>query len=154
MSVTSATDPVATIIDLLDNAADSDWTSSSPPDRIERKENSEPSERLRNSRLADVSLYVWSSATGEFVKWSAEGDTDQTEVVRVEILTNDDTTTNDYAGDVIDILRTYVNDNEDQTGWVDIWPDSIDDSTSQGYYRSAFAPLDVVIELRGHDDPP
>jgi len=148
MSVTSATDPVATVVDLLDNAAAGDWTNSEVPDRIQRKEDSEPNERQKDTRLSQVSLYVWSPVEADLQKWSAEGETDQQETVRVDVMTNNATDSNAYAGDVVDILRSYTNDNKSQTEWVDIWPDGIDDSTSQGFYRSAFYPIGVTITLR------
>lgn len=147
MSVTSATDPVDTVIDLLKNESASGWTNSIP-DRIERAEISEPQEKLRGSRIDQVSLYVWSPIEGELDKWSAEGGTDQTETVRVDIMTQDATTSNTYATDVVDILKQYVNDNNSQTEWVDIWPDQIDDQTIENYQTLSVAPVSVFVTLR------
>lgn len=153
MSVTSATDPVKTVIDLLDNAAAGDWDQGgSVPDRIERAEASEPSEKLRDSRRTDNSLYVFSPADNDITKFDAGGNQDITEVVQVDVFCQDASTANNYASDVIDILNDYTNDNNDQTKWTDIWPESVDDQTSQSFIPSSFAVISVQIRLRRYAD--
>lgn len=153
MSVTSATDPVATVIDLLDNES-GNWThAAGDPDRIERSEVSEPSEKHRNSRLEDVSLYVFSHDVGDLRKFDAAGSIHQTEVCQVDIYTNDADKTNAYQSDVVQFLQAYANDNQSKTSWVDIWPTTPIDNTAQAFYREGFAIISVQCRLQDHNDP-
>lgn len=153
MSVTSATDPVTAVIDILDNEA-GNWTNAyGNPDRIERSENSDPGEKQRDARLTDVSLYVHSPAEGTREKFSADDDAVQTEVVLVECYTNDDGKSNDYISDVVSFTAQYATDNSDQTSWVTIWPESDNDQTAQAFYFSGFAVIAERVRLMRHDDP-
>jgi len=153
MSVTSSKDPVKTIIDLLDNAAAADWDQGgSVPDRIDRSEAHEPSEKLRDSRLNDISLYIFSPADADRRRFSAAGDAEYTEIVQVDIFAQGSSTANHYAADVIDILDDYTIDNGDQTAWVDIWPESVDDQTAHGFMATSFTPIAVQVRLRRHAD--
>lgn len=154
MSVTSSTDPVQAIVDILQNASASDWASGgSTPDRIERTESSEPSTKQRSQRRSDVSLYVFSPAEGDLSKFSADDDGIQTETAQVDVYTDDSDTTNNYASDVISITADYATDNEQQTAWTDIWPTTPVDTTGQAFYYGGFAIISVQIRLRRHFDP-
>jgi len=154
MSVTSSTDPVQTIVDILDDASSSDWANGgSIPDRIERTENSDPSDKARSQRLSDISLYVFSPADGDLSKFSADDDAIQTETAQVDIYTDDSDTTNNYASDVISITGGYSSDNEQETAWTDIWPTTPVDNTGQAFYYGGFAVISVQIRLQRHFDP-
>ena len=154
MSVTSATDPVQAIVDVLDAAGVGDWANGgAEPDRLERTESSEPSDKTRNSRLGDVSLYVFSPADGDLQKFSADDDALQTEVVQVDVYTDDADVTNNFASDVISIVADYATDNAQETAWVDIWPTTPTDNTGQAFYYGGFAIISVQIRLRRHFDP-
>jgi len=153
MSVTSASDPVKTIIDLLDNTAAGDWDQGgSTPDRIERSEVSDPSEKMRDARLTEVSLYVFSPVESDLRKFDAEGNIDQTERVQVDIFAEPASTTNNYASDVVDIINDYTNDNSSKTVWTDIWPENVDDQSAHGFQTMSFTPISVQIRLRRYAD--
>ena len=149
MSVTSATDPVEAVIDLLNNAAAGEWPSSTVPDRIERMEDSTPSERLRDTRLNDVSLYVHSPDNAQLLKYDPAGDNvDQTETVQVMCFTEDDSTANNYVASAQTILAGYATDNQQQTAWVDIWPESVADSTAEAFGTNNFSVIALFVSLR------
>lgn len=143
------TDPVQAVMDILSGASNSEWPNSTPPDRIERMEASEPSEKQRASRQSDVSLYVFSPVEGETAKFDASGSrTDQTEQVEVVIYTKGASTANNYAGAVQSRIAAFATDNQNATSWADIWPVSIEDSTAQGFYRQGMTPISVFVRLR------
>lgn len=150
MSVTSETDPVAAVIDLLEAAAAGDWPSSTPPDRIERGETSEPSEKLRDSRRSHVSMYVYSPVDGDLAKYDPAGDrVDQTEVVQVNVYTADAATANSYVSAAQSILAAYATDNAQQTEWVDVWPSSVTDNSVQAFQLAGgFAVVSLRVRLR------
>lgn len=153
MAVTKETDPVEQVISILDNESGNWSDSDGDPDRIERSEASEPSEKHRNARLEDASLYCFSPVEGNLRKFDAAGSIHQTEVVQVDIYTNDAAKTNNYASDVIKFLQQYANDNQSSTDWVDIWPTTPIDNTAQAFYREGFAIINVQCRLQDHNNP-
>lgn len=153
MAVTKESDPVEQVISILENES-GNWThADGDPDRIERSEKSEPSEKQRNTRLEDVSLYVFSHDVGNLRKFDAAGSIHQTEVCQVDIYTNDASKTNTYQSDVIQFLQQYANDNQSSTDWVDIWPTTPIDNTAQAFYREGFAIISVQCRLEDHNNP-
>lgn len=153
MSVSKETDPVEQVISILD-AESGNWShSDGDPDRIDRSEDHEPSEKLRNNRLQDVSLYVWSPAEGNLRKFDAEGTIHQTEVVQTDIYTNTASKTNSYQSDIVKFLQKYTNDNQSSTDWVTIWPTTPIDNTAQAFYREGFAIISVQCRLQDHNNP-
>lgn len=154
MSVSNSTDPVQTIIDILDNAAASEWSNAyGVPRFIERLEETEFSVKKNRS---DPACYVWSSVDGDFSQMGAGYDAElDDQVVQVDVWDRDSATrAATIAGDVRSIAYNYATDNQSSTKWSEIAPQSESDiraetATRRGnhYVLQEFIMLHAYREL-------
>lgn len=121
----SASDPVDTVIDILDGAGASVWTNAAPS-TVEAWE--ETTQRGRESE-SDPALYIWSPIEGTFDEFGAEysrRDTTETVEIQCWVLGTSESDgrskASEYAGDVVSILDEYARDNHDRTTWHQIKP--------------------------------
>lgn len=135
MSVTSSTDPVKTIIDLLDNASASDWTNATP-DHIERWE--ETMFNIKTNRNG-TGLYLWQATDGDKEQMGANYDHyREDEIVQIDIWDRaSSTAAYEYLEDVETILFGYATDNYNSTEWGEIAPIGETDSRAQKRNRDA-----------------
>lgn len=128
MSVSTSTDPVQTIVDILEAAADADWaTAGGPPDVIEKSEATDFSRKQRRDTLDAV--YVLSADSGTVSKIGARYEPYRDErTVRAEVWTPaSETLAEAYRQDIRDISLEYANDNQTATAWTQIAPAGDDD---------------------------
>ena len=153
MSVTSTKDPVQAVVDILDNEAASAWPSNTAPDRIERAEESDPSQKEGDQRRSQVSLYVQNLADGDLRKQHAAGGLDERYVIEVQVWTGDSADTNAYYRAIIeDIMPAYYTDNNDLTNFYDIAPESSGDARAGSFHTSGFAIETARVRLKGFRD--
>lgn len=150
MSVTSSTDPVETVKDVLDAMAAGDWSNlGSTPNRIQFEWESEPSEKLRNARLSDVSVYVGSPAPGTIEQFSAGVESyEETQIVAATVWSGTKADTTNAAADIRDhFAANYWPDNSQKSNWREIAPTEEDDQRAGAFYRSGFHVISVQLVL-------
>lgn len=140
MTATSdSTDPVQTIVDLLDGSAVSKW-SGTKPEYIEPDWESSENEKRSRSRDGPAA-YASSPAVGPQDSFSADADVKiQTETVTVEIRSLGHATGTDtasIASDVVSILEDYWHDSKEFTEWNRIQPQETDDQRADSLARRA-----------------
>lgn len=127
VSVTTADDPVAVVLDIIDDSTDSDWSRQSKP-TAERQEASE--QRVKAQRSSDY-VYCYAPAQGTFEQIGVDGDDpdhvdfyEESQLVRADFwILNDGDTANpesvayDYAMDFREVLQPYWEDNRAKTNW-------------------------------------
>lgn len=148
MSVTSSTDPVQTVLDVLQATSDSDWTGVKPT-HIERVEDSP--RKLKENRVEEDAVYVWSPAEGDFPPASAGVD-DYLDVQVVQCDAWAAPETSRGAGEIAGDIRSYVasnfwRDRKQQTVWNEIAPDSEDDRRASQRARGSDHEV-VAVQLR------
>jgi hypothetical protein len=127
MSATSQSEfGVETIVDLLAGSATDDYTQTGTvPDRIAPLWEFSHSDRIN---YPDPALYVWSPVETDLQKFSIDGDHMlEDETIEVLIMTLESTLTKEYQRDVIQILSSYYNDNEQNTNYYTINPTTASD---------------------------
>lgn len=126
MSATSTSnDPIQTIIDLLTGEPNTAWHADTPPTDIENRWDTGQQARMNNS---DPALYVWTPTDAGFEDFSADGERlveDRT--IQVEVWSYTESKTRLYHQDLINILSDYMRDNQQNTQWHQITPDSASD---------------------------
>ena len=153
MSVTSAKDPVAAVVDILENEAASAWPSNTAPDRIERAEESTPSEKEGDQRRSQVSLYVQNLSDGDLRKQHAAGGLDERYVVEIQVWTGNSADTDAYYRAIIeDIMPAYYTDNANLTSFYDIAPESSADARAGSFSATGFAIETARVRLWGFRD--
>lgn len=134
MSVSSSTDPVQTVVDILQNA--STWSEAgSAPDHIERYSATDFSRKERRDTVDAV--YVIQSDPGSSEQIGAGADPYRDEkVVRAEVWTPEsETLAHQYFLDVRSIANGYATDNEQQTEWTRIATIGDDDARASARAR-------------------
>lgn len=133
----TSSDPVQTIVDLLDGADASLWTNASPI--VEAFEDS--SQQTKEHRR-DPALYCWSPVDGNFEEFDAEYSHRETgETIEIQVWCLGDShadgqvDANQYASDIVSILDEYARDNYNRTQWHQIKPDSVTDERAGKPYR-------------------
>lgn len=133
MSVTSADDAVDAVIDLLQNAAATDWTPATPT--IKQWWDDSQSERGPGAGQAAI-LYVWSPTGSSLDRFSMDGTRfDRSDNIEIQVWSLDETETEQLRRDVVDILSQYLDDNETQTPYSDIQPTVSSDFREQNQAR-------------------
>jgi hypothetical protein len=133
MSVTSADDAVAAIIDLLQAAPDTDWTPDTPD--IKQWWDDAQNERGPGADQSGI-CYVWSPTGSSLDRFSIDGTRfDRQDNVEVQIWTLDETDTEQLRRDVVDIISQYLDDNETQTPFTDVQPVTSTDWREQNQAR-------------------
>lgn len=154
MSVSTSTDPVQAIIDILTGTAAAEWTTAgAKPAHIERQE--ETSQNMKGNR-SDDAIYVNRSADTSMNPLGAEvARVDESSLVNVDVWTLDSSAQAEaIGGDVKRILFQYANDNHVATEFGRIRPETVADvrgetiPTQADHYREIFA-----VRLRGLRDP-
>ena len=122
MSVSSADNPVETILELLE--ANTNWSNSTP--EIYRLDETTPKARENNQ---DDAIYVRATASNELERFSADPQ-EQTENAGVDILVYslDESRAITLSQDLKRLFREYMNDNFEQTNWHDIEPTNVTDT--------------------------
>lgn len=147
MSVTTADDPVAVVLDIIDNTTDSDWTRQSKPN-AERQEASE--QRVKAQRSADY-VYCYSPAEGTISQIGVDGDDadhvdfyEESQTVRADFwilkdggTTNPESVAYDYVMDFREVLQTYWEDNRAKTNWRMVRVESQDDLRQESQPNTA-----------------
>jgi hypothetical protein len=136
--VSSSTDPVRTILDILQAASDSKWsTIIGAPDYLERMEETEFS--TKTNRTGGPAVYVWSPAEGPFEQMGASyGAYFDDQVVQTDVWSVDSAArAAGLAGDVRDIVFDFATDNQQSTEWSEIAPDSENDLRAETAVRRA-----------------
>lgn len=144
MSVSSSSsDPVQAIFDLLDGFTG--WTEPAP--EVRKQWNWSPDQR---ENTKDPALYVWSPVEGSLEAFDAEySHIDDTQTVEINIWTLDPDTVDSYANDVIQFLSEYGNDNESNTVFHRIRPNSVNDLRQEKIARKTdHYVITVTTELR------
>lgn len=130
MSVSSAAHHVQVIIDLLENADTSEWTSTQDPDVFRYWDHSQ-SERGPGADMPAY-LYLWSPTGSTLDRFSMDGDRfDRNDTVEVQAWSLDETETRQLQDDVVDILSQYLDDNETETPYTDVAPVATEDFREQ-----------------------
>lgn len=167
MSVsTTATDPVDTLYDILNNAGattggygvsygyvyggGTTWTNTAP--EVYRRWETDQQDREHNN---DPALYLWSPETSDRPALGAEyDDIDEFQFVDVSIwvLDDDDTAPSDvvdYANDVIGLVEEYGTDNKGRTEWNTIRPTGDNDLRAENVVRKTdHFVITVSVDLR------
>lgn len=150
MSVSTSSDPVETVKDVLDDMEMSDWAElEALPDRIALSEASEPSEKLRNSRLSEVSVYVWSPATGVFDQHSAGvSHYIDNQVVQCDVYAGTTAKAGNAAADIrAHFAGNYWNDNSQKSNWKTIRPTEENDQRAGAFHVNGFHVVSVQLAL-------
>ena len=124
MSITSASDPVDAIVEILKATDTAEWTNSKP--EIHRHD--EVASKQRENKQDDA-VYVRSLATMELDRFSADN-AEQTEDGQVQVLvySYDANRSNQHARDIVEILQSLMNDNYTQTGFLSVEPTGLADN--------------------------
>lgn len=134
MATSTSTDPVQTVIDLLDGTSSSDWPNTKPTN-IEKRWTT--SYRTKTNR-SNLSCYVHSHDIGEQDALSTAAETkDEQEHVRVECWSPTESDAVDCGGDVKSILEDYWDDRTTNTTWQRIRPQSVDDRRAEAQAMGA-----------------
>lgn len=154
MSVSTSTDPVEAIIDILTGTAAAEWTTAgAKPVHIERQEAS--SQNVKGNR-SDDALYVHRSADTSMTPLGAEvARVDESSLVNVDVWTLESSAQAEAIGDDVKrILFQYANDNHAATRFGRIRPETVSDVRSEtiptqaDHYREIFG-----VRVRGLRDP-
>lgn len=137
---------VEAIEDLLEGEPASSWTNTTPT--IEKVWETTQQER---ENVNSPHLFIWSPLDSSFTRFSSDGShLEQTDTVEVWIITLDPTETARYGEDVIDILSSYMGDNESSTGFIDIQPVSAADNRHEHITRRTDHYAEAIqVELDG-----
>ena len=124
MSVTSSTNPVDAIIDILEDSATTEWTNDKPD--IYRSDEISP--KARENTNTDT-IYVRNSGSVDLERFSADP-LEQTEDGSVECLiySFDESRSRQAARDVVGIFQDLMNDNYSKTDFHNIEPTSVTDN--------------------------
>ena len=124
MSITSASDPVDAIVEILKATYTAEWTNSKP--EIHRHD--EVASKQRENKQDDA-VYVRSLATMELDRFSADN-AEQTEGGQVQVLvyTLAANRSNQHARDIVGFLQSLMNDNYTQTGFLSVEPTGLADN--------------------------
>ena len=124
MSVTSDSDPVDAIVEILEATDTGEWTNSKP--EIHRHDEVTSKERENKQ---DDAVYVRSLATMELDRFSADN-AEQTEDGQVQVLvyTLAANRSNQHARDIVEILQSLMKDNYTQTGFLSVEPTGLADN--------------------------
>ncbi len=133
MSVTSADHHVQAIIDLLQAAADTEWTPDPPV--IRNYWDDAQGERGPGAGQPAVA-YVWSPADSTLDRFSMDGTKfRQNDTVEVQFWSLDETEPKQLQSDAVAILSGYLDDNKVQTPFTDVAPTSTADYREQSQAR-------------------
>lgn len=134
MSVSStSTDPVDTIIDILDGTAQSNWPNGTKPSTIEKQW--EHTFQWKKNQ-ANPAAYVWSPERGSQDQFGPDHETKiRGETIDVDVWALDDSNVDSISGDVISILEDYWMDSQENTQWDRIRPESPDDRRAEKLAR-------------------
>jgi len=148
MSVTNAGHHVQVIIDLLENAASTEWTPATDP-VVKNYWDDAQSERGPGADQPAI-LYVWSPTGSSLDRFSMDGDEfDRSDTVEVQAWSLDETEVEQLQADVVDILSQYLDDNETQTPYTDVAPVATEDFREQKPARTTdHYVMSVEIETR------
>jgi len=151
MSVTStSTDSVQTIVDLLDGYTG--WSLNDPEVYLHQEVSQQEKENN-----PDPAIYVWSPVDADLSQGAA-GAEYYTEFRTVEaqiwtLNSQNNTATETYHQEAIDFLREYSNDNESNTTFHKIQPDSATDSRSEHIRRMTdHYIMSVQVRMHNHRD--
>lgn len=130
MSVsTTSTDPVQTVVDILDGTAESNWPNGTKPTHIEKQWQSTFQTKSNRDRPA---AYAFSPERGTQDQFGRNADTKvRTETIEVDVWTTSASDTDSIAADVITILEDYYNEGKTNTQWNRIRPAEADDRRSE-----------------------
>ena len=143
VTVTTEQDPVAAVIDMVafaesvDDPVTSRWPDDGP-DRTLPMGDVEPSERQRETRLQDASLYVIQNDDATYAKQDAAGNIDATYVVDVQVWTGDGDTAHAYQRALTKLFAYFSRDNVDMTPFYEVGPIGAQDFRAQSFSVGAF----------------
>jgi hypothetical protein len=145
MSITSASDPVDAIVDILNATDTAEWTFSKP--EIYRHDEVSSKDRENNQ---DDAVYVRSLATMELDRFSADN-AEQTEDGQVQVLvySYDANRSNQHARDIVEFLQSLMNDNYDQTGFLSVEPTGLADNRAAKVTRQTRHYI-YLVEVETH----
>jgi len=148
MSATSsASGPVQTVVDLLENTDSSNWPTGPKPTYIKR---SWDVDHRTKSNRADPAVYVDSPEDGTIESFAARSTIkDESETVVAAVWATGDGTASDIAGDVVSILEDYWNDRKANTTFNRIRPQQVNDARQQHVARRTdHYAISVRVHLR------
>jgi len=134
--VTTSTDGVQTVINVLSDATQFGYWSLDAPEVYHNQEVAQKSKENN----PDPAMYVWSPVDGSLEQFSADNDdlnTDRTVEIQIWTLETDSTGSDcqTYHEEVIDFLQEYADDNYQNTEFHYIQPESVTDSRSDHIAR-------------------
>lgn len=148
MSVSTSTDAVTTVIDILEATELADWTNpGGKPERIARSGDYTP--REKNAYEQSDALYLSPSGEDTFSTFSADNDRyEQTAMVAVDCRTlGGRDRARQIARNVRHIVRAYSFDNSTDTTWTTIRPVSGSSDTSSAFTGKLHNQAVVTIRL-------
>jgi hypothetical protein len=145
MSVTSASDPVDAIVDILNATDTAKWTNTKP----EIYRHDEVASKERENKQDDA-VYVRSLATMELDRFSADN-AEQTEDGNIQVLVYslDEDRSNQHARDIVEVLQSLMNDNYEQTGFLSVEPTGLADNRAAKVTRQTRHYI-YLVEVETH----
>jgi len=147
MSATSdSSDPVQTVVDLLDNTDSDNWPNGTKPTYIERRWDVDFGTKANR---ADPAVYVHSPEAGTHEQLSTAGDTKhREETIAAEVWAVAQPDHDAIASDVRAILEDYWDDSDGNTNWDRIRPRRDDDRRQEHFaQRTDHYVTSITIEL-------
>jgi hypothetical protein len=145
MSITSASDPVDAIVDILNATDTAEWTFSKP--EIYRHDT--VASKARENNQSDA-VYIRSLTTTALERFSADN-AEQTEDGQIQVLvyTLDEERSNQHARDIVEIMQDLMNDNYDQTGFLSVEPTGLADNRAAKVTRQTRHYI-YLVEVKTH----
>jgi hypothetical protein len=148
MSITSETDPVEAVVDLLQDADATEWTGTTPT--VKRYWDDAQSERGPGADQPPI-IYVWSPVEGntEALSGFAYDRLDEQPTVELQVWSLDDVEAEATAQDAVGYLADFGNDNEASSPFHRVRPTTVNDFRAQKPARTTKHYIfTVTIELR------
>lgn len=147
MSVsTSAETPVDAVYDILDGTGGTEWTLIAPA-VFKWHEKSERERGPGQGQPAE--LHVWQPTSSDITRLTADKNTlQETSEVEVVVFSLSESDTINYARDLIQVLSEYIDEQEQNTNYVDLQPSGIEDFREQKLSeRTDHFTYSVTVEL-------
>lgn len=151
MSVTTASNQVEAVIDLLEAAPTAEWNVTNDP-TVKHYWDDAQSERGPGADQPAI-LYVWSPTGSTLDQFSIDGEQqDRSDSVEIQIWSLDEAETRQLQSDVRYVLSAYIDDNKMQTTFHTVRPSGTNDFRAQNQYRRTdHYIMSVEIDTRGLD---
>lgn len=148
--VTTSTDGVQTVINVLSDATQFGYWSLDAPEVYHNQEVAQKSKENN----PDPAIYVWSPVDGSLEQFSGDNTVlDERRTVEAQVWTLDSQNAETYHQEIIDLLQRYADDNYRNTNFHWIQPQSATDNRSEHITRRTdHYILSVQVEIHNHRD--